>query len=269
MTHENIKQIITFLIAEECIFQKTHSNDYTNSPRPTYNFLVMQEGKAQLVIDNQPFSISENEVVWIPKNSKYAVEWIGSPVRFSVLHFDFASSYDPFFQRQSAIQILDFNGANGTNNIDGIVKDFAYLKEHGIEHYLSLSVFYRIFAQLYPLIKQSDKQDNLRKIIKPAIDYIETHYREKFPIKTLSDLCFLSSSRFEHLFKKIMGVSPVNYKNNLVVQHIQRELITDQNVSVQALAERYSFESTVYFCRLFKTATGLTPSQYRKRNRLI
>ena len=66
-----------------------------------------------------------------------------------------------------------------------------------------------------------------------------------------------------------MGVSPVNYKNNIVVQHIQRELITDQNVSVQALAERYGFESTVYFCRLFKTATGLTPSQYRKRNTLI
>lgn len=263
MTHDNITQIISFLRSNEYVYLEKYFNDYTNAPRPTYNFLIMKEGRATLNIGETEFIFKKNDVVWIPKNATYSVLWTGAPVQFFVLHFDFSPSFDPFFQRETIIQRLN------CNEISALLEDFAYLNENGIEHYLSVSVFYRIFSMLYPLIEKGDKQDEQRRVIQPAIDYIETHYREKLSIKTLAELCYVSPSRFEHLFKKIMGVSPVTYKNNVVVQHIQRTLISNKSVSIQTLSESYGFESTVYFCRLFKQVTGLTPSQYRKTNSFI
>ena len=135
MTHENITQIISFLRSCDYVYENKYSNDYTNAPRPTYNFLIMNEGRADLTIGDQNFKFEKNDVVWIPKNSSYSVQWTGSPVSFSVLHFDFSSSFDPFFQRQTTIQRLD------ADNVTALKEDFAYLRDNGIEHYMSVSVF--------------------------------------------------------------------------------------------------------------------------------
>lgn len=263
MTNENIKQIITFMRSAEYVYQKTYYNDYTHAPRPTYNFLIMREGGADIVLNGSVFTIEKNDVVWIPKGANYSVEWKGSPVLFSVLHFDFSSSFDPFAQRQTTIQLLDFS------DIDVLLRDFSYLKENGVDDYMGLSVFYRILALLHPLIQANEYEREQQQAIQPALDHIEAHYRTKIQVKTLSELCFISQSRFEHLFKKVMGVSPITYKNNILIQHIQRALISDKSLSVQAIADLYGFESTVYFCRLFKSLTGLTPTQYRKNNSLV
>ena len=173
------------------------------------------------------------------------------------------ASFDPFFYTKTSIQHLNYS------DIKGLLQDFNYLKENGIENYMGISIFYRIFSLLYPLIGKSEYEREQQKIIQPAIDYIELHYREKIQIEILSKLCFISSSRFEHLFKEIIGVSPITYKNTILIQHIQRTLILDKNMSIQAISDMYGFESTVYFCRLFKTITGVTPTQYRKMNVLI
>ena len=262
MNIENIKQIISFFRSAEYAYSKTYYNDYSNSPRPTYNFLIMKEGEANIVINGESFEFGKNDVIWIPKNSKYSAEWRGSPL-FSVLHFDYSASFDPFFNIQSGIQRLDYH------DIPSLLQDFNYLKEHGIETYGSLSVFYRIFSLLYPLIHKSEYEHKQQQTIQPALDYLEIHYREKLTLKTLSELCFMSPSRFEHLFKEIMGVTPITYKNQVLIQHVQQALIINKSIPIQAIADAYGFESNVYFCRLFKYMTGVTPTQYRKMNVLI
>ena len=264
MTKENIKQIITFLRSAEYIYQETYYNDYSNNPRPTYNFLIMLEGEANLTQNGKPFHIRKGEVVWIPKRSLYSVEWKGSPVLFSVLHFDFASAFDPFLYKQTHIQHLP------VADIQALHDDFQFLKANDLSQgdYMSLSVFYRIFSICYPMILQHDSLAEIH-VIQPAIDYIEEHYREKLEIKALAELCFISPSRFHHIFKSLVGVSPIAYKNTILIRHVQQTLLSDKSISVQTLADMYGFESTVYFCRLYKSVTGVTPTQSKKMNTLI
>ncbi len=263
MTIENIKQIIPFIRLEKYTYNNNYHNDYTHAPRPTYNFLIMQEGMANVFLDDTVFKIEKNDVIWIPKNAKYSVEWIGEPVSFFVLHFSLSASFDPFLPFRTVIQKLAFN------NIELLLQDFLSLKEIGINNYSGLSIFYRIFSFLYPLIEKEKFTHAQQQVIQPALDYINAHYFEKIQVKLLAELCFISPSRFEHLFKNIMGVSPITYKNDVLIQHVQQKLISDKSIPIQAIADLYGFDSTVYFCRLFKQATGLTPSQYRKANILI
>jgi len=263
MKNENIKQIIVFLRSSEYEYNKTHYNDYSNEPRPTYNFLIMRKGSAVINLDGQDFFIEKNDIIWIPKGARYSVSWNGPPLLFSVLHFDFSAAFDPFFNKKTTIQRLNFL------DMDALLNDFHYLKTNKKESYMTISVFYRIFSLLFGLIKMDEYKHEFHSTIQPAINYINSHYQEKIQLETLSKLCYISTSRFEHLFKSIMGVSPITYKNNILLQRIQQTLISDKNISICDISNMYGFESTVYFCRLFKKATGLTPTQYRQTNALI
>ncbi len=264
MKQENAKKIITFLRSAEYIYTDTYFNDYSYSPRPTHNFLIMQEGEAHIVKESGNLHISKNDVLWIPKGSKYSVVWQGTPVQFSVLHFDFSSQFDPFFGVMTNMQILS------AQNIEELLNDFHFLKNQKPKSdvYMTLSVFYRIFARLHPSIRQQ-KASREQLVIQPALDYIEAHYQEKLKVDTLSNLCFISPSRFQHLFKKLMGVSPITYKNTVLIRHAQQTIISEKNLSIQAIADMYGFDSMVYFCRLFKKVTGTTPMENRQLNTLI
>lgn len=269
MKLDNIKQIITFMRTAEYSYERVHYNDYTRAPLPTYNFLIMCEGEAVFTLnelgENPVVTFKKGDVVFVPKNVTHAVHWMGqagAPVRFIVLHFDFAPQFDPFHAGQTVIQKLSIG------NSDDVLPDFECLQERSIEDYMNLSVFYRIFAKLYPLVQKKEIRDG-QALIQPAVEYLEAHCSEKIKLEMLSQLCLLSPSRFQHLFKKIMGVSPIAYKNNILIGRIQQTLIADKTISIQDISDAYNFESTIYFCRLFKSLTGLTPSEYRKLNNLI
>ena len=260
---DSVKQIISFLRSAEYSYHSVYYNDYMHNPRPTYNFLIMHSGGANITTDKGSLVVKENDVLWIPKNSVYSVVWQGSPVVFSVLHFDFAPSFDPFLFNQSSLQII-FNG-----EVDSLKSDFQYLLNNDVfsDNFRGLSVFFKIFSFLYPLIQTNPIETQL--VIKPALQYIEANYKERLRVKDLADLCFMSAPHFQHLFKKTMGISPITYKNIILISHVQRTLISNKNLSLQEIADEYNFDSTVYLCRLFKSVTGMTPTEIRKKDSLV
>ena len=46
-------------------------------------------------------------------------------------------------------------------------------------------------------------------------------------------------------------------------------LVADPKKSIETLSAEYGFDSPVYFRRLFKSVTGVTPTEYRSRQMLI
>ena len=59
-------------------------------------------------------------------------------------------------------------------------------------------------------------------------------------------------------------MSPIEYKNKIMIRHAERSLVDHPEVSIEELSERLGFESSIYFRRLFKATTGKTPREYRK-----
>ncbi|MBE6567443.1 MAG: AraC family transcriptional regulator [Ruminococcaceae bacterium] len=89
---------------------------------------------------------------------------------------------------------------------------------------------------------------------------------EELPIAYYADACHLSESRFTHLFREVMGKSPVSY---LIEARIRRaeELLSDSSLSVSAVADAVGVKNPYYFSRLFKKQTGYSPVAYRKKQR--
>lgn len=85
---------------------------------------------------------------------------------------------------------------------------------------------------------------------------------------TLSDLCnrfFMGKSNLCKLFDEHVGQSPMEYFYALKIAEAKR-LLRHEEMSVGRVAETLSYSSIHNFSRAFKTATGFSPSEYRKKS---
>jgi YesN/AraC family two-component response regulator len=103
--------------------------------------------------------------------------------------------------------------------------------------------------------------------IKAAAKFIEAYYEQ--PIK-LGDIAYeasLSVSRLAHLFKEQMQVTPIEYLTNIRIERAKKILLTTDKKCCNIYYE-VGYNSQTYFARKFKGVVGLSPSQFRQKNRV-
>ena len=93
---------------------------------------------------------------------------------------------------------------------------------------------------------------------------MHSYTRYDVTVKELAASCHLSESRFSHLFKEIMGKSPMSYLLDLRLNKA-KELLEDTELSVLAISEALGFSNQFYFSRQFKKHTTLSPTEYRRK----
>ena len=73
----------------------------------------------------------------------------------------------------------------------------------------------------------------------------------------------MSRSGFQHLYKKMFGVSVMN---DVITGRLDRakRLLSSTNLTIKEIAERCGYESEFNFMRQFKSRYGQTPTEYRK-----
>lgn len=100
--------------------------------------------------------------------------------------------------------------------------------------------------------------DRLRTII----TYVEEHYRNPISLQEGADQLGLTREYFCRFFKKNMGMSFLEYINEIRLTHIYQDLIhTDTPISI--LIEENGFSNQKLFNKLFKQYYGCTPSSVR------
>ena len=99
--------------------------------------------------------------------------------------------------------------------------------------------------------------------IAPALRYLNEHYSKTFDVKTLADLCYISTSQLTRLFKKHLGLSPIAYKNKLRLDAAKR-LLDNPELSIGEISDILGFYDVYAFSHFFSTATGNSPSKYKE-----
>ena len=79
----------------------------------------------------------------------------------------------------------------------------------------------------------------------------------------MAELAHLSPSRFRALFREATGLSPLDYLLVLRLNHA-RQLMLQTGSSIGEVARAVGYEDQLYFSRIFKKRTGLSPSAYRR-----
>ncbi|MBQ2710256.1 MAG: helix-turn-helix transcriptional regulator [Clostridia bacterium] len=120
---------------------------------------------------------------------------------------------------------------------------------------------WRLMSSIYLLLSRMADGDSpaISPRIQPAVDHIAANFTRPISIPELARLCYISESQLRRLFKKELGMTPVEYKNTLLVRSA-RELLGAGEGTVSEIAAMLGFESIYSFSHFFKRETGLSPS---------
>lgn len=132
---------------------------------------------------------------------------------------------------------------------------------------LSLFTLYALTlnAELRSLLSGRDKKSDARSrafVLKPALEYINTHYADPCSVEKLSELCHLSQTHFRRLFLSIMGTTPLQY----VIQIRIRQaciLLNTTSDPITGIAQAVGINSISSFNRNFLHIMGVSPQKYR------
>ena len=100
--------------------------------------------------------------------------------------------------------------------------------------------------------------------IERACTNIYIRYNYPLDIQKLADECYLSISRFSHLFRQMTGYSPLAFQRHIRVEK-SKLLLENQNYSIGEIAQSVGYDDQNYFSRVFTKETGLSPTKYRKQ----
>jgi AraC family transcriptional regulator len=97
-----------------------------------------------------------------------------------------------------------------------------------------------------------------------ATAYIQEHLNEQIPIGTLAQLVRLSPYHFCRVFKQSLGMPPHRYQTNRRVEHA-KILLANRAGSITEIGLAVGFSRPNAFATAFRKATGITPTDYRRR----
>ena len=126
------------------------------------------------------------------------------------------------------------------------------------------------YSALYQLLRLFRRElatysqlDGILAKIAPALQFIDANYpSQTISLPHLASLCNMSEPHLRKLFNAAFSVSPAIYVRNLRLNYA-KELLRTGEYSITSVAMLAGFNSTNYFAREFKKATGLSPSDYR------
>jgi transcriptional regulator GlxA family with amidase domain len=97
----------------------------------------------------------------------------------------------------------------------------------------------------------------------PALHYVDSHLGESIPLAELARQVSLSTSRFHHVFRSVLGITPRAYVQKARLRLAQHLLITSSR-PVADVAEQAGFASPYHFSHVFRRQMHTTPTAFRK-----
>ena len=230
-----------------------------------YELYYLCRGEREYFIGDQFYKISEGDLVLIPRNLLHRTAGKGA-TRF-LLYFS-ESFLKRFFADEmiSALPLdrpLVFRPGKELRSL--IESELTAMLSEYSDGAMPLLVS-RLCHLLFLIAKSpngySDTPFSDRRIGQ-IVRYINEHYSEINDIEQIAERFFISKYHLCRTFNKNLGLPLVSYLNTIKIR-AAAELMHNEKLNLTEIATRSGFNSSSYFCKVFKAEKGVSPTVYRK-----
>lgn len=257
----DISNLILSRIAD--IYCYTVAEDTEAEAVTAHSLLLFKQSGCSVYTANGTELVADAEhILYIPAGTAYSlyVDRVGA---CSVIEFD---TVNPEDAPACASFLIDADGEWA--EIFKNMLHYWHLRGPAY-HSKCLSEIYRLLTELSTVDAYAATLAGKYHLIHRSVKFIETHYRRQdLYTGTLAELSGIGETYYRNIFQAVFGVPPTRYIQQYRVEKA-KELLVGSEKSVDDIAVSVGFANASYFCKVFKSITGMTPMAFAERARKI
>lgn len=258
---DNLRVNIIFSAYTHC-WQGWREFDYI----PDFNkFYFICDGDGLIKICDEEFYPHKGQLVLMPAGIRQSYSTISKDT--------FKKYWCHFTAKIGDINVFDFFDVPYVIDIDNVNELEELFKELiALHNDQKLSAMLREKAVMTEIIACFIEKANVEDFkvsrfaslekIDSVVKYIDSHISENLSVESLAEHFHFHPNYFTRIFKKYMGLPPIQYINKMRIERA-KYLLRTTDLQINEIAAGTGFLDVYYFSRSFKSLTGYSPSDFR------
>ncbi len=270
--HEDIVDKSKPLIITAAGYYRVHTSRVIETERPNgrgdYQLIYIASGCAHFYIDGVERIIPKgNMVLFRPgetqmyylyatdKPETYWVHFTGSDVGLLLNYYQIPRNENIFFTGTSPDYQWFFRQ---------MIQELQ-LQRVNFEDLLNMNLRHIFLIINRYLQEGSDVGTEMLDEVERATHYFNENYNQQIIIEEYARERAMTANWFIQSFRKITKFTPMQYILSLRMINAMN-LIETTNYNITQIAAAVGYDNSMYFSRIFKKHTGMTPTEYKRRN---
>lgn len=239
----------------------------TRGIREDYYLLYLCKGSLNVQIDGEMHTMREGQIIiFSPKQEYIYTKSDDREMFYYWVHFSGFGALEFLLASRLLDKGIIHVGINGY-----VIHEFMSMFDDFIRHdyFFEMSATAHLISICAELGRSSSgtlekqKSSNQERVL-TSLQYIHANYNTDVKIEYLANMEILSVSHYRTIFKQCLGLSPQAYILDLRIKNA-RDLIMRTNLTLKEISSLVGYHDQFYFSRVFKSHTGIIPSQYKNR----
>lgn len=239
-----------------------------------------KEGSGTLEIEEEKYHFSSGTAIFLPPGTIYQFHMKGNQARYLIFNFDLICDFAHIKESLGTAHAEEFNAkkmphyqlpSEFSKPIFLEIPQLFEILEKCTSDFLTKPLYYRevCSARLKRClieILRADEAEPESSVIRQITDYVHQNFNNPALTNELvADHFHYHPYYISNLMKQQTGETLHQYLLRYRIRIAKNKLITT-NADIGTIAWKCGFNSAAYFIKIFKSYTGITPKQYRKKN---
>lgn len=236
--------------------------------------IYLLEGELDVTVDNQTTHYSQGDCILVNANVMHATKCTKPNTAILLqIPMDFAELYIPNIQQ--LLFILDYKPTDPIRQTKlGMFKETLTqmqiandIQPEGFLLRFNSLLFELLFQLLHNFsikVFQSNFSQRTKDLerLNTILEHIGKNYKNPISLDEIADIACLQTGYFCRFFKKNMGVTFLEYQNELRLSYIYQDIISTKD-TIHEILERHGFSNYKLFRRMFYQHFQATPTEVR------
>ncbi|GHT78337.1 transcriptional regulator [Spirochaetia bacterium] len=120
-----------------------------------------------------------------------------------------------------------------------------------------------LISEMLASERRKEQPNFYQKIVEKAKCLMESNVYGAINVPNIAEQIGVSTSRLNEIFKTYTAMTPYQYFIHIKI-HRAENILGQENISIKEAAFNLGFEDQYYFSRLFRSKTGMSPTEWKK-----